>query len=104
MSKQVTIVSASVKHSQRLSDTPLKPWVAAEMTGKVIRAHCTCTAQVARKLFRKDVKDSSSDQYVGNLMCDLCECCSNYTGDWIAFCTRMFDGTDGIDICKELLF
>ena len=42
--KQVTIVSASVKQSQRLSDTPLKPRVAAEMTGTVICAHCTCMA------------------------------------------------------------
>ena len=25
VSKQVTVISASVKHSQRLSDTPLKP-------------------------------------------------------------------------------
>ena len=75
VSKQVTVVSASVKHSQWLSDTPLKPWVPAEMMGTVVRAHCTCMAglgegngfaQVARKLFRKDVKDSSSDQYVGN--------------------------------------
>ena len=30
-------------------------------------------AQVARKLLRKDVKDSNNDQHVGNLMCDLCE-------------------------------
>ena len=43
-SKQVSVVSASVKHSQRLSDAPLKPWVAAEMTGTVICAHCTCMA------------------------------------------------------------
>ena len=42
--KQVAVVSASVKHSQRLSSTPLKPWVAAEMLGTVLCAHCTCMA------------------------------------------------------------
>ena len=31
--KQVAIVSASVRHSQRLQATPLKAWVAAEMQG-----------------------------------------------------------------------
>lgn len=42
--KQVAVVSASVKHSQRLSSTPLKTWAAAEMRGTVLCAHCTCMA------------------------------------------------------------
>ena len=42
--KQVAVVSASVRHSQRLSGTPLKVWVAAEVLGTVLCAHCTCMA------------------------------------------------------------
>ena len=33
-------------------------------------------AQVAKKLFRKDIKDSN-DLCGGNVMCDLCEYCFN---------------------------
>ena len=33
-----------VKHSQTLSATPLKPWVAVEKNGCIICAHCTCMA------------------------------------------------------------
>ena len=38
------IISASVKHSQKLSAAPLTPWVAANMNGTVVCAHCTCMA------------------------------------------------------------
>ena len=38
------LVRARVRHSQRLSAAPLQPWVAAEDTGVVICAHCTCMA------------------------------------------------------------
>ena len=41
---QVALLSACVRHSQRLSGSPLKPWVAAEMVGTVVCAHCTCMA------------------------------------------------------------
>ena len=33
-----------MKHSQRLSDTPLSPWFIAEQQGKVLSAHCDCMA------------------------------------------------------------
>lgn len=33
-----------VKHSQRMNDTPLKPWILAKSDGKIICAHCTCVA------------------------------------------------------------
>ena len=33
--KQVNVVSAGVKHSQRVSSTPLKVWVVAEMLGTI---------------------------------------------------------------------
>ena len=33
-----------MKHSQRVSATPLKPWIAVEKVGTVLCAHCTCMA------------------------------------------------------------
>ena len=35
---------AHVKHSQRISAAPLKPWIAVEKVGTVLCAHCTCMA------------------------------------------------------------
>ena len=31
-------------HSQRMNDTPLRPWLIAEKGGKIISAHCDCMA------------------------------------------------------------
>ena len=75
--KQVAIVSASVKHSQRLSSTPLKVWVAAEMLGTVLCAHCTCMAglgeacsHIAAVLFTME----ANTRIRGNVSCtsELC--------------------------------
>ena len=41
---QVSVLIASVKHSQRLTTTPLRPWIAAEKNGKILCAHCTYMA------------------------------------------------------------
>ena len=38
------LVTARVKHSQKLSAPPVKPWVAVEQQGMVVCAHCTCMA------------------------------------------------------------
>ena len=38
------LVRARVPHSQRLSATPLRPWVAVEKIGSVLCAHCNCMA------------------------------------------------------------
>ena len=38
------IVTARVRHYQRLSETPVKAWVAVEHVGTVLCVHCTCTA------------------------------------------------------------
>ena len=38
------LVRACVWHSQRLSATPLRPWVAVEKIGSVLCAHCNCMA------------------------------------------------------------
>ena len=35
---------AQVKHSQRISTTPLTPWITVEKVGTVLCAHCTCMA------------------------------------------------------------
>ena len=47
------IVTASVRHSQSVSSTPLKPWVAAEKCGTIIIlcSHCTCMAGPRRGMF-----------------------------------------------------
>lgn len=33
-----------VKHSQRMNDAPLLPWVIIEKDGSIICGHCTCMA------------------------------------------------------------
>ena len=38
------ILTASVRHSQSVTASPLKPWVAAEKCGTIICSHCTCMA------------------------------------------------------------
>ena len=38
------LMTARVRHSQRISATPVKPWVAEEEGGTIICAHCTCMA------------------------------------------------------------
>lgn len=35
---------AKIKHSQRMNETPLLPWLIIETDGSVISAHCTCMA------------------------------------------------------------
>ena len=41
--KKVSL-AASVRHSQSVTATPLKPWVAAERCGNIVCIHCTCVA------------------------------------------------------------
>ena len=38
------LATGCVKHSQSLSATPAKPWVAVKTEGTVVVAHCTCMA------------------------------------------------------------
>ena len=38
------LITAYVKHSQRLSVPPAKAWIAAEKNGVVVCAHCNCMA------------------------------------------------------------
>lgn len=38
------VVRGKVKHSQRMSATPLLPWFVAEKCGDILGAHCTCMA------------------------------------------------------------
>uniref|UniRef100_A0A1X7SP42 PHD-type domain-containing protein n=1 Tax=Amphimedon queenslandica TaxID=400682 RepID=A0A1X7SP42_AMPQE len=38
------MITAFVRHSQRLSTPPAKPWVAVKQNGTVVCAHCSCMA------------------------------------------------------------
>ena len=40
----IFLVRARIRHSQRLSATPLRPWVAVEKIGSELCAHCNCIA------------------------------------------------------------
>ena len=40
----IVLACAHVRHSQRITATPLKPWVAVEQSGAVVCAHCDCMA------------------------------------------------------------
>lgn len=41
-----SVFLAKIKHSQRMNETPLLPWLIAETDGSVISAHCTCMAGI----------------------------------------------------------
>ena len=41
-------VLLQVKHSQRLSSTPLVPWSILMMDGDILAAHCTCMAGLVK--------------------------------------------------------
>lgn len=43
------VVYGTVKHSQRLSASPLEAWAAVERDGLVICAHCNCMAGLGEK-------------------------------------------------------
>ena len=38
------LILGKVKHSQRMTATPLLPWFVAEEGGDIVSAHCTCMA------------------------------------------------------------
>lgn len=40
------VVKGQVYHSQKLKEKPLKPWIIAQLDGKVISAHCDCLADL----------------------------------------------------------
>ena len=42
--KNTHLVAACVRHSQRVSATPVRTWVAVKQDGPVVCAHCTCVA------------------------------------------------------------
>ncbi len=42
--RRKSVIMAKVRHSQSVSATPLLPWIAAENSGTIICAHCTCKA------------------------------------------------------------
>ena len=42
MKPKVYLFTAQVKYSQRLSDAPLKVWMAVKVDGEVVCVHCNC--------------------------------------------------------------
>ena len=40
----IILLTIQVNHSQRLSKKPLTPWIVSMTDGKIITAHCDCTA------------------------------------------------------------
>ena len=74
---EVAVVISSVRHSQKLSATPVKPWIAALNNGKLVCAHCTCMAglgeacsHIAALLFAME----ANTRYRNSLSCtsELC--------------------------------
>ena len=51
----MSILTAKVMHSQRLSDTPLRPWVAETFDGTIVCAHCNCMAGYVRDFFQASI-------------------------------------------------
>ena len=51
----VDLLTACVRHSQQVSATLAKLWVAAEKSGTVICAHCTCMAGLGEACFHISV-------------------------------------------------
>jgi len=40
----ISLLTASVMHSQALNESHLNPWVAAKKDGSLVCAHCDCMA------------------------------------------------------------
>ncbi len=62
------VLTGNVRHSQSVSASHLKPWVAAEKCGTIICAHCTCMAglgeacsHIAALLFAVEVHNRLKD-------------------------------------------
>ena len=80
---EVAVVIASVRHSQKLSATPVKPWIAAMHNGKLVCAYCTrCMAglgeawsHIAALLFAMEAntryRNTCSDSCTSELCCHL---------------------------------
>ena len=43
----VVLIRGKVKHSFRVSQPPLQPWVIVQNSGTVVCGHCTCMADLA---------------------------------------------------------
>ena len=70
------ILTASVRHSQSVTASPLKPWVAAEVSGTIICCHCTCMAglgeacsHIAALLFAAEAHNRLKDTSCTSRLC-----------------------------------
>lgn len=44
------MITTSVRHSQKLSVPPAKPWVAVKQSGTVVCSHCSCMAGLGARI------------------------------------------------------
>ena len=51
----MSILTAKAMHSQRLSASPLRPWVAVTFDGIIVCAHCNCMAGYVRYYFQASI-------------------------------------------------
>eukprot|EP00117_Sycon_ciliatum_P026092 scpid48939/ scgid21499/ Inhibitor of growth protein 1 len=75
--RNIFFVTARVRHSQSVSAEPVRPWIAAEKSGAVLGAHCTCMAglgeacsHVAAVLFWLDARSRLN----GDVACTSAPC------------------------------
>ena len=40
-----------VRHSQKMRETPLTPWIIVEQSGNILAAHCNCMAGLGKFIF-----------------------------------------------------
>ena len=40
-----------VRHSQKMSETPLTPWIIVEQSGNILAAQCNCMADLGKFVF-----------------------------------------------------
>ena len=96
----VSVLLASVKHSQQLSAPPLQPWVASEQNGTILCAHCTCKAglgeacsHISALLFAVE----ANTRFIKNTSCTSTSCV------WLAPNTNKLNMLQYVRLTSQLL-
>ncbi len=85
------VLTGNIRHSQSVSASHLKPWIAAEKCGTIICAHCKCMAglgeacsHIAALLFAVEVHNRLKDTFFTSQPCQMaftdhekCSICPN---------------------------
>ena len=90
---EVSLLLADVKHSQKLTATPLYPWIAAEWNGRIICVHCTCMAGLREACYHISTLlltlGAHAQQGLQYLVCVcVCVCVCVYMISWPFFTPR----------------